>query len=59
VSDSIVQKGADAAIEIAKRYRIAESTGYFRGVADGEMVDFELPEWASENSLDVDMEGVE
>jgi hypothetical protein len=52
----ILDKGYDAASEIATRYRCCEACGSFPGVADGVQV-LELPEWAKGEAV-VDMEGV-
>jgi hypothetical protein len=51
----VLNDGYEEAAEIARRYRICESTGRFAGPYDGTVMKLEPPDWTMGD--DVDMEG--
>jgi hypothetical protein len=55
--DAILEDGYNAASYIARAYRAAEACGVFSGPYDGQVMPFELPEWAMGDGA-VDMEGI-
>lgn len=56
MSDFVIGKGEQEAVDIAVRYHCCRTAGSFPGVAS-DMVEFELPAWAGGD--EVNMEGVE
>lgn len=56
IPDSIVRDGAAEAIEVARRWAVHDRFKTYPGVMP-EMVEFELPAWATNANAEVDMEG--
>ena len=48
VSHAVLQAGEDEAVEIATRYHTHALCNSFPGVANGDVLDFELPAWATD-----------
>lgn len=57
VPDGVIEKGYEAAREIAVKYRVCEACGSFPGPYDDQVLEYALPEWAG--GADVNMEGCE
>ena len=54
VPQGVVNKGREAAVEIARRYRACQMTGSFPGAAEGQVRTFALPDWMMEDGDKVD-----
>ena len=54
VPPGVVTRGREEAVEIARKYRVCEAAGSFPGVADGQILQYELPGWMTGDDGEVD-----
>ena len=52
VPQGVVNKGREAAVDIARRYKACQMTGSFPGAAEGQVRTFALPDWMMGDEVD-------